>query len=174
MENCTREQRRCSLYSLESKKKRKNSSNSIYKIHSTRRLSRFTVRVFLNTRRKSRRDRFEIAFKAHKELFSTVSFDRSRSTREAKEEKEEERNVYFSFFREATLSNRVMPPRHSSPRFTRSLPRSRPPDSSVSIERTWLAERIRCAYVCARARARAPSCDHETAEEGWRNAGPSE
>lgn len=46
-----------------------------------------------------------------------------------------------------------MPPRHSSPRFTRSLPRSRPPDSSVSIERTWLAERIRCAYVCARARA---------------------
>lgn len=98
LENSMREQRRCSLYSLESKKKRKNSSNSIYKIHSTRRLSRFTVRVFLNTRRKSRRDRFEIAFKAHKELFSTVSFDRSRSTREAKEEKEEERKFIFLSF----------------------------------------------------------------------------
>lgn len=69
-----------------------------YKIHSTRRLSRFTVRVFLNTRRKSRRDRLEIAFKAHKELFSTVSFDRSRSTREAKEEKEEERKFIFLSF----------------------------------------------------------------------------
>lgn len=35
----------------------------------------------------------------------------------------------------------------------RSLPRSRPLDSSgcVSIERTWL-RRIRCAYVCTRSR----------------------
>lgn len=129
----------------------------ILKIHSTR----FIVGVFLNGKKKEkeRKERKESGrdrskSELTKSSFQTVSFDRSRSTR--KKRKKKRRNVIFSlsFFRgEATLSNRVMPPWHSSARFTRSLPRSRPPDSSsVSIERTWLSERIRCAYVytCAR------------------------
>lgn len=181
-----RESKRRSLCARVKKKKKKSSSSkkqldahckSIPRHLSL--IARFIARVFSNKEKKkkkkpSRRDRSR-SVRAHKELFST-RFVRSIALHAWRSEKKKVSSsfffplVLFFFFsrRSDTLESSNA---HSSARFTRSLPRSRPLDSSVSIERTWLRGedplRIRMCSARACSIMRSRDRGRRMVEERW-------
>lgn len=151
----------------------------ILKIHSTR----FIVGVFLNGKKKEkeRKERKESGrdrskSELTKSSFQTVSFDRSRSTR--KKRKKKRRNVIFSlslFFsrRSDTLesSNAPLAFLGSIHQIVASFTAAR---FLLRFDRAYVALGEDPLRIRIYVRARAPSCDYETAEEGSKNAGPSE